>query len=118
MTVRASHDIRETFARVSHNVRVNFNQFYFVAIKSRNGLICVSLLFAYLSHCADRRNLIAMCANVCEGMAMDLRHMRRLGNDFCHTKKYYMFKALANCSRPVRDACDDFVIPCERLATV
>ena len=29
-----------------------------------------------------------------------------------------MFKTFANCSRPVRDACEDFAMPCERLATV
>ena len=33
-------------------------------------------------------------------------------------KKYYMFKTLANRSRRVRDACEDFAIPCERFATV
>ena len=30
---------------------------------------------------------------------------------------YSMFKTFANSSRPVRDACEDFAIPCERLAT-
>ena len=33
-------------------------------------------------------------------------------------KKYYMFKTLANRSRRVRGACEDFAIPCERFATV
>ena len=43
---------------------------------------------------------------------------RRFCDDFCRTKKYYMFKTLANRSRRVRDACEDFAIPCERFATV
>ena len=67
--MRASHDSRETFARVSHDVRANFDQFYFIAIKSRNGLIYV----AYLSHCADRRNFLAMCLRT---PATGSRHMR------------------------------------------
>ena len=29
-----------------------------------------------------------------------------------------MFKTLANLSRRVRDACEDFAIPCERFVTV
>ena len=41
--MRASHDSRETFARVSHDVRANFIQFYFLTIKSRNGLIYVAV---------------------------------------------------------------------------
>ena len=45
---------------------------------------------------------------------------RRFCDDFCRTKKYYMFKTLANRSRRVRDACEDlkFAIPCKRFATV
>ena len=42
---------------MSHDVRANFNLFLFLAIKSRNGLICV----AYLSLCADRGQILAMC---------------------------------------------------------
>ena len=69
--MRASHDSRETFVRVSHDVRANFNQFF--AIKSRNSLIYI----AYLSHCADRGNFLAMCLRttakgwrgVCDGFA-------------------------------------------------
>ena len=54
--VEASHDSRETVVRVSHDVRANFNVLL-LTIKSRNGLIYV----AYLSHCADRGNFLAMC---------------------------------------------------------
>ena len=43
---------------------------------------------------------------------------RRFCDDFCRTKKYYMFKTLANRSRRVRDACEDFEIPYEHFATV
>ena len=55
--VRASHDSRETFARVSHDVRANFDQFYLSQLSLKNGLIYV----AYLSHCADCGNFLAMC---------------------------------------------------------
>ena len=43
---------------------------------------------------------------------------RRFCDNFCRTKKYYMFKTLATHSREVRDACEDFAIPCKRFATV
>ena len=43
---------------------------------------------------------------------------RRFCDNFCRTKKYYMFKTLATRSREVRDACEDFAIPCKRFATV
>ena len=33
---------------------------------------------------------------------------RRFCDNFCRTKKYYMFKTLATRSREVRDACEDF----------
>ena len=62
--VRASHDSRETFARVSHDSRASFNQFY--------GLI----YGAYLSHCADRGNFLAMCLRVADGFATGSRHMQ------------------------------------------
>ena len=53
-----------------------------------------------------------------DGFATYVMTWRRFCDDFCCTKNYYMFKTLANRSRRVRDACDDFAIPCERLATV
>ena len=46
-----------TVLRVSHDVHANFISVLFLAIKSQNGLIYV----AYLSHCADRGNFLAMC---------------------------------------------------------
>ena len=89
---------------------------------SQNGLLYV----AYLSHCADRGNFLAMCLRtsakgwrrVGDGFATYGMSWRRFCDDFCRTKKYYMFKTLANSSRRVRDACKDFAIPCERFATV
>ena len=77
---RASHDSRETFVRVSHDVRANFLSVLFLAIKSRNDLIYV----AYLSHCADRGNFLAMCLrtsakgwrrvrDICDDLATVLR---------------------------------------------
>ena len=74
--MRASHGSHETFARVSHDVRANFDQFYL----SQLGLIYV----AYLSHCADRGNFLAMCLQtsakgwqrVRDGFPTGTRHMR------------------------------------------
>ena len=54
--MRASHDCLETFVRVFHDVRANFN-LLFLASKSQNGHIYV----AYLSLCAGRGNFLAMC---------------------------------------------------------
>ena len=45
------------------------------------------------------------------GLATYAMTWRRFCDDFCRTKKYYMFKTLANSSRRVRDACKDFAIP-------
>ena len=53
-----------------------------------------------------------------DGFATYAMSLRRFCDDFCCTKKYYMFKTLANHSQRVRDACEDFAIPCERFATV
>ena len=116
--MRASHDSRETFARVSHHVRANFDQFY---------LSLLSLeMFLFMSHIC-RIVLIAETSLRCvcerlrrvgDGFATYAMTWRRLCNNFCRTKKYYMFKTLATRSRRVRDACEDFAIPCERFATV
>ena len=53
-----------------------------------------------------------------DGFATYAMTWRRFCDNFCRTKKYYMFKTLATHSRRVRDACEDFAIPCERFATV
>ena len=81
---------------------------------------------ASLSHCADHGNFLAMCLRtsvkgwrrVRDGFASYAMTWRRFCDNFCRTKKYYMFKTLATRSRRVRDACEDFAIPCERFATV
>ena len=49
--------------------------------------------------------------DICDDLA-------RFCDNFCRTKKYYMFKTLTTRSRRVRAACEYFVIPCERFATV
>ena len=52
--MRASHGSREIFARVSHDVRANFDQFYLSQFSLEMVLI--------MSHiCADRGNFLAMC---------------------------------------------------------
>ena len=63
--MRASHDCLETFVRVSHDVRANFNLFYFLAIKSRNGLINLCRIFVAL--CRSRELPSNVFVNVCYG---------------------------------------------------
>ena len=116
--VRASHDSRETFARVSHEVRVNFDQFYLSQLSLEMVLfmshICRIVQIAETSlRCACER-----LRRVGDGFTTYAMTWGRFCDNFCHTKKYYMFKTLATCSRQVRDACEDFAIPCERCATV
>ena len=79
--LRHSHDGRETFMWVSHDVRANVAQFYFLALYSRN---CRSL-FANYSYLYPK--LVAHCGS------------RKLNCD-----------RSANGSRRVRDTCDDFAI--------
>ena len=79
----------------------------------------------FVALCRSRKLPCDVFANICEGLATGRRRVRDICDDlamvcddFCRTKKYYMFKTLANRSRRVRDACEDFAIPCERFATV
>ena len=105
--MRASHYSRETFVQVSHNVRANFNQLYFSQL--------VLKIVAYLSHCA-------LSARGWRRVRHGLTKYAMTGwwfcDDFCRTKKYYMFKTLEKRSQRVSDACQDFAIPCERFMTV
>ena len=116
--VWASHDSRETLVRVSHDIRANLNQFYF----SQFSLEMV-LFMSHICHIVQIVETALRC--VCErllrvgdGFATYAMTWRRFCDDFCRTKKYYMFKTLANRLRRVCDACKDFAIPCERFATV
>ena len=116
--VRASHDSRETFARVSHDVPANFGQF------SLSQLSLEMVLF--MSHICRivqiaETSLRCVCERlrrVGDGIATYAMTWPRFCDNFCRTKKYYMFKTLATRSRRVRDACEDFAIPCERFVTV
>ena len=115
--MRVSHDSRETFVRVSHDVRANCNQFYFSQLSLEMVLfmlhICRILQIAETSlRCVCER-----LRRVSDGFATYAMTWRRFCDDICRTKKYYMFQTLANRSRRVRDACEDFAIPCERFAT-
>ena len=119
--VRASHDSRETLVRVSHDLCANFNQFYFSQL-SLEIVLFMSHIFVAL--CRSWKLPCDVFANVCKGLvtgsrqALDISDIRRFCDDFCRTKKYYMFKTLVNHLRRVHDACEDFAIPCEHFATV
>ena len=72
-TVCASHDSCATFARVSRVVRANFNQFYFLAIKSRMVLFMskfiVRICIPYLLQVQTAEIKLHVSANICEGLA-------------------------------------------------
>ena len=111
--MRVSRDC-ETFARVSHH-SANFNQFYFSQLSLE-----MVLFICRIVHIAET-SLRCVCERlqwVCDEFTTYAMTWRRFCDDFCHTKKYYMFKTLANHSRRVRDACEDFAIPWERFSTV
>ena len=69
--MRASHDSRETFERMSHDVRANFDQFY----SSQLSLEMV-LCRIFVALCRSRKLSCDVFANVCEGLATGSRHMR------------------------------------------
>ena len=78
-TARASQESRETFARMSHDSRANFNQFYFfVAIKSRNGLIYVAV-YSHICRIVQIAETKLRC--VCEGLATGWRRVRATCDD-------------------------------------
>ena len=116
--MRASHNSRETFARVSHDSRANFNQFYLSQLSLKMVLfmsrICRIVQIAETSlRCVCER-----LRRVGDGFATYAMTWRGFCDNFCRTKKYYMFKTLATRLRRVRDACEDFALPRERFATV
>ena len=73
-------------------------------------------LFAFVLHI---RHIVFNCDASAKGSrVIHALTWRLFCEDFCRTKKYYMFKTSVNRSRPVRDPCEDFAILCERFATV
>ena len=115
--VRVSHDSHETFVRVSHDSRANVTQFYFLAIKSPNGLIYVAI-YSHLNRifvalCGSRKLNCDVSAagsllvhNGFETHAMTWRL-------FLRGKKYYMFKLLL----PLRRLFDTMRTFCDSLET-
>ena len=67
--VQASHDSRETFVRVSRDCRANFNQFYFSQLSLE-----MVLFMSHICRIVQIAETSLRC--VCEGLLMDLRHMR------------------------------------------
>ena len=69
--MRVSHDSRETFERMSHDVRANFDQFY----SSQLSLEMV-LCRIFVALCRSRKLPCDVFVNVCEGLETGSRHMR------------------------------------------
>ena len=116
--MRASHDSCETFVRVSHDVRANFNQFYFSQL-SLEIVLFMSHICRIVQIAKTSLRCVCEClSRVGDGFATYAMTWRRFCDDFCRTKKNLIFKTLANGSRRVHDACEDFAIPCKRFATV
>ena len=85
--MRASHDSGETFVRVSHDVRANFNQFNFLQLSLEMVLfmshICRIVQIAETSlRCVCER--LHRVGDRFETYAMT---WRRFCDDFCRTKK-------------------------------
>ena len=66
--MQVSHDSRETFARVSHNSRVNFNQLY-VSQLSLEMVLFMSHIFCIVQIAKTSLRC------VCEGLATGSGHM-------------------------------------------
>ena len=116
--VRASHDSLETFARVSHDVRANFDQFYLSQLSLEMVLFMSHICRIVQIEETSLRCVFKRLRRVGDGFATYAMTWQWFCDNFSRTKKYYMFKTLATRSRRVHDACEDFVIPCERFATV
>ena len=104
--------------RVSHNLRENFNQFYFSQLSLQMVLFMLHICPIVQISESSLRCVCERLRRVGDGFATYAMTWRRFCDDVCRTKKYYMFKTLANRSGRVRDACEDFAIPCERFETV
>ena len=104
--VRASHDSYETFVRVSHDVRANFNQFYFSQLSLKMVLFMSHICRIVQIVETSLRCVCERLRRVGDGFATYAMTWRRFCDDFCRTKKYYMFKTLANRSRCMRGLCD------------
>ena len=102
---RVSHDSRVIFVPASHDVCANFNQFYFLQLSLKMVLfmthICRIVQISEMSlRCVCKR-----LRRVGDRFATYAMIWRLFCDDFCCTKKCYMFKTLVNHSRRVRDAC-------------
>ena len=70
--VQAYQDCLETYVRVSHDVRANFNLFYF----SQLSLEMVLFMSHICRLCRSRELPCDVFVNICEGLATGSRHMR------------------------------------------
>ena len=68
--MQASHDSRETFERMSHDVRVNFDQFC-----SSQLSVEMVLCRIFVALCRSRKLPCDVFANVWKGLATGSRHM-------------------------------------------
>ena len=75
--MRASHDSRETFARVSHDVRANFDQFYLSQLSLEWSYLCR----IFVALCRSRKLPCDVFANVCDGLATGWRRVRDICDD-------------------------------------
>ena len=115
--MRASPDSCGTFARVSHDSRGNFDQFYLSQLSLEMVLfmshICRIVQIAETSlRCVCER-----LRRVGDGFATYAMTWRRFCDNFCRTKKYYMFKTLTS-SRCMRGLCDTMQTFRDSFATV
>ena len=96
---RVSRDNRGIFVRVSYNVRANFNQFYFSELSLKMVLFMSHICRIVQVAETSLRCVYERLRRVGDGFATYAMTWRRFCDDFCRTKKYYMFKTW----RTVRD---------------
>ena len=111
--MRHSRECLKTFVRVS----ISFND---SQLSHRNGLICFAVfaLVSHICHIVQIAETKLRCVGkhlrrVRDGFATHALTWRLFSDDFCHTKKYYMFKTFVNSLRPfatssrwMRGLCD------------
>ena len=100
--MRASHDSRETFARVSHDVRANFDQFYLSQLSLE-----MVLFMSHICRIVQIAETSLRC--VCEGL-------RRVGDVFAtYAMTWRRFCDNITCLKLCRPVRDEFAMHARTL---
>ena len=92
--MQASHDCLETFVRVSHDVRANINLFYFSQLSLEMVLFMSHICRFVQVAGTSLRCVCESLPRVGDGFSTYAITWQWFCDDFCHTKKYNLFKTL------------------------